>query len=168
MAGKVFRRQTGKAAVYFEVEKENGDLLRFDCRPSIPGGLILAFSDLAAPDADGSDEDRIAAGRGAIKIVKDLLRAAIVPAQQELFWSMLDGTSADGMIDVETMMEIADYLGEAYAERPTGPSSGAGSPTTSSGSPSRDGAPGAVLTYSRLTPVEPSISSSTGQRSVPL
>jgi hypothetical protein len=169
MAGKVFRRQTGKAPVFFEVEKDDGELLRFNCRQSIPGGLVLAFSSLSAEtEPDASMSEKLAASKGVVQVVKDLLSAAIVPPQQEQFWAMLNGTSPDGMIDVETMMEIAEYLGEAYAERPTGPSSATGSQTTSNGSLSRDGAPGAVLTYSRLTPVESSTSSSTGAKNVPL
>jgi len=167
MAGKVFRHNRGKAAIFFEVEKDDASLIRFDCRPSIPGGLILAFTDMAG-GAEGSPDERTSAGKSAIRIVKDLFRAAIMPAQQDLFWAMLNGTSDEGMIDTEQMMEIAEHLGEAYAERPTGPNSDAGSPTTSNGSPSTDGQLPAVLTYSRSTPAVSSTSSSTGERSVSL
>jgi hypothetical protein len=168
MAGKVFRHNRGKEPIFFEVEKDDGELLRFDCRPSIPGGLILAFTDMIGRGDDATVEEKTAAGRSAIQVMKDLLQAAIMPAQRNLFWDMLNGKSTEGMIDAEQMMEIAEHLGEAYAERPTGQPSESGSPTTSNGSPSRDGQPPAVVTYSRSTPADSSTSSNTGEKSVPL
>lgn len=166
MAGKVFRRQASNETLFFEVEKEDGELLRFDCRSSIPGGVILSFSELIGGDQEGgTDAEQLAAGKGALKIVHELFKAAIVRPQQALFWSMVNGEADEGFIDIAQLMEIAMYLGEAYAARPTGVPSSAGSPKTSSGSPSRDGAPPpAQVTYSRLTPVESSTSSSTGPR----
>lgn len=166
MAGKTFRRTTGQEPMFFEVEKDDGGLIRFDCRPQIPGGVLLAFTSGGAQGA--TENDRLAIGRSAIQAVRAMFRHAIVKAQQEHFWAMINGESEDGLIDVGTMMEIAEYLSEAYAERPTGEPSGSGSPTTSNGSRSTDGAPPMVSTYSRLTPVGPSTSSSTGGRSVPL
>lgn len=166
MAGKVFRRQASKDTLFFEVEKEDGDLLRFDCRSSIPGGVILSFSELiGGTDGDATDAEQLAAGKGALKIVHELFKAAILKGQQALFWSMVNGDAEEGFIDIEQLMQIAMYLGEAYAARPTGVPSSDGSPKTSSGSPSRDGAPPAAqVTYSRLTPVESSTSSSIGLR----
>lgn len=165
MAGKVFRRQASKDALFFEVEKEDGGLLRFDCRATIPGGVILSFSELLGGGEDSSDAEQLAAGKGALKIVHELFKAAIVRPQQELFWSMVNGNAEEGFIDIAQLMEIAMYLGEAYAARPTGAPSSDGSPKTSNGSPSRDGAPPAEpVTYSRSMPAESSISSSTGPR----
>jgi len=120
MAGKTFRRSAEVAPVFFQVELDDGKLLRFDCRRSVPGGVALAFADAGGLDEDASESQR---GSAAIRATKALFEAAIVPDQQAKFWAMVNGQDPDGLIDLPTMSEIAYWLGEAYTARPTGPSS---------------------------------------------
>jgi hypothetical protein len=149
MAGKTFRRSAEVAPVFFQVELDDGKLLRFDCRRSVPGGVALAFADAGGLDEDASESQR---GSAAIRATKALFEAAIVPDQQAKFWAMVNGQDPDGLIDLPTMSEIAYWLGEAYTERPTGQSSADGSPGTNGGSHSTDGAAPEASTYSRSQP----------------
>lgn len=137
--------------MFFEVELEDGSLRRFDCNPSIPGGVVLHFADITTGGDDGMQR-----GASAISAVKDLFKAAIVRRQQDQFWAMVNGDDPQGVIDISILMEVAFYLAEAYTERPTGASSANGSSGTTSGSDSTAGARPEVLTYSRPPQTVPS------------
>jgi len=63
MAGKTFRRSAEVAPVFFQVELDDGKLLRFDCRRSVPGGVALAFADAGGLDEDASESQRGSAAR---------------------------------------------------------------------------------------------------------
>ena len=93
MAGKTFRRSAEVAPVFFQVELDDGKLLRFDCRRSVPGGVALAFADAGGLDEDASESQR---GSAAIRATKALFEAAIVPDQQAKFWAMVNGQDPDG------------------------------------------------------------------------
>ena len=148
MSGKTFTRTARQDKIFFNVELDSGELLRFDCRDQVPGGIVLGVSKLAGDGGD-TQAERIKQGAAAITLIQKLLRAAIMKPQQAKFWAMVEGEDEDGMIDMPQMVDIAMALAEVYTERPTGTSSETGSPRTTDGSSSTDGAPPEVLTYSR-------------------
>lgn len=160
MGGKTFRRavRSAEAKVWFEVETAKGDVVKFHCNDSIPGGIILNFAGETTP-AEGQTKEQMQQEQGAAAIAsaRHLFNAAIVADEQELFWAMANGKpGAPGVIDLPMLLAIADMLAEEYSERPTGESSDPGQPRTSSGSPSTAGVSPAVVTYSRSMPVDAS------------
>lgn len=80
----------------------------FTCRPRVQGGLILKF----VHDAD-SDSGGKAAGA-----LTWFIRKALVKDDRERFDTLLE--DEDRLIDVETIGEVAAWLMEMYAGRPTG------------------------------------------------
>ena len=164
MAGKVFKRTVKADKIWFGVELDDGTTRRFDCRDAIPGGVVLGVADLAGGgDAAATQGQQ---GAAAIGVIRKLFQAAIVKPQRAMFWAMVEGDDDAGMIDVSQMMDIAFALAEVYTERPTGESSEGGSPRTGDGSNSTVGAQPEVSTYARSPQFAPSISSSTGAKSV--
>lgn len=147
MARKSYKRAARKDPVEMEFERENGEFVLIRCVDDIPGGVLFDFS------ADGENQaDQISAA-------KNLFDKAVIPADRQLFWSMVRGDDeAPAVITATMMMEIAEDLAEAYTARPTGGSSDNGSPKTSSGSRSTAGASQEVSTYSRSRPTVPAIS----------
>lgn len=158
MSGKTFRRavRSADAKIWFKVDADDGSLIHFNCNDSVPGGIVLAFAGETTPDEGLSEEEVLKRqGTSSIAAVKNLFRHAIVKAQQDLFWSMVNGVEgAPGVIDMAQLIAIGNELAGDYSERPTGDSSEPGQPRTSTGSPSTDGRSPAVVTYSRSTPVD--------------
>lgn len=140
MAGKAFKRTTGRDPVWFSLPGKDDVPVRFDCHQTLPGGTILEL--VAILDGDSNTKEVMAA-------ITSVFSSAIVgEGQYELFDAMT--RDPDLEIDLGMMMDVASYLAEQYtAERPTGAPSGATSSKTSPGDDSVDGAPPAPSIYSR-------------------
>lgn len=150
MAGKSFKRALNVDPIWFDVPADPVDGVeqpdvRFHCNDDIPGGVMFNFAGKAPDDTTTEESERT----DTVSAARDLFDKAIKKDQRKLFWQMLNGDpEAPGVIGLSMMMDIAEYLSEAYSARPTGGSSGNGSPKTSNGSASMVGASNVAPTYS--------------------
>jgi hypothetical protein len=146
MAHKSFKRAQNLDPISFDLPIGRSDeTVEFKCEPEIDAGVVLSFIESKGstePGTEISDEDATVA-------IMDLFEAAIVDEQFEQFRSMLRAKKKGEGIPLSMLMDIASWLGEQYAARPTGPSSDSGQSATSNGSPSTGGVLHAVTTYSK-------------------
>jgi hypothetical protein len=138
MAGKAYQRATRKDPIWFSVPDENDEQVRFDCRPSVPGGLILDMGGL-----------EISTGPDTKKMVDEFMAAALDEEQNEKFQRMARDPQCG--IDMNMLIDIIVDLGEQYTtrENPTSEQSASTSPKTASGGNLTGGVSPEVLTYSR-------------------
>jgi hypothetical protein len=151
MARKVFKasRRAENDKIGFTIEpfklKEDGSTwpnVDFDCQDSISAGALMAFSGEDTPEGT-SEQER---GRQAIQSTKQIFNESILESQHKVFWEMVAGEH--GGLDIDQMMQLAEYLAGEYGSRPTGESSVSGQPATSSSTASTDGASPGVTIYS--------------------
>ena len=95
-------------AVDIEVQDHNGDVGLFICRGQVPGSVLLEFSEAAA-------EDRAAS------VVLSFFRSAMVDSEHARFREFVD--DPDRMVDLPTLVELAEGLISIYSKRPTMPPS---------------------------------------------
>lgn len=105
---KKFKGYVSDEPIVIELEPANSDeVTKFKCRRAVSGSKILGF-------LSNADEDNPAAMAGA---VIDLLKAAVEPDEWDGFLEFTD--NSDNGIDIETLSEIAAWVAEQYAGRPT-------------------------------------------------
>lgn len=152
MSSKTFRVAVQTERISFTLEYLQGGKPAskvFNCRPTVPVGLILQFADIGS--MKGEDEK---SGSEALDMIKQLYKAAIVPEEFPAFEALLD--DPDAGITVDMYSEIAGWLAGEYTARPTGENSESSPPASSSGTDSTVGASPVVLSYSKSVPVEAS------------
>lgn len=127
--------------------------IEFRCRPKLPFRVIAEFTTALSSSAQVDTEDA-KAGLGEIekmlKAVDRFFQRAISSQDQYAQWVALQEDD-ERVVDLETLMEIASDLAEAYSGNAlTGEQSPGGtSATPSPGVASMVGAPSGPLTYSR-------------------
>lgn len=110
MAIKKFKGYVSDEPIFVELETPDGSSSKqFKCRKAIAGSKILDFL------TDTSEEDPASMARA----VFGLLEAAIEPSEWEGFREFVD--APDNGIDLETLSEIAGWVAEQYAGRPSEP-----------------------------------------------
>ena len=141
MTRKSFRTATSKETVEFDIDGEV-----FHCHKQISAGVLLQFADMSSDTEDGS-------GREAIHAIQTFFNAAIVAEDRDRFNALL--SDPDRFIDINLLLEIANWLGEQFTARPTGAPSALTSSETDSGAGSTAGALPVGTTFSRKeTPAE--------------
>lgn len=138
MAGKAYQRATRKDPIWFSVPDENDEQVRFDCRPSVPGGLVLDMGGL-----------EISSGPETKKMVEEFFEAALDEEQNTVFQRMARDPKCG--IDMNMLIDIIVDLGEQYTarENPTSEASPSTSPKTASGGSLTGGVSPGDVTYSR-------------------
>jgi hypothetical protein len=105
----------------------NGE--EFQCRPALPGAMLLDFVRKADAESGGA----------AAEAIIQFMEEALEEPDQERFTAMI--RDPDIIVEVETLGEIAGWIVEQYTSRPTKPRSrsaagrkkiGSGSTDTSS------------------------------------
>lgn len=110
MAVKSFKARAPLPGFDIDIEGADGTTLNVKCRPNIPGTVLL---DAMAAMGDGEDYGAQATA------VKELLTLCILNIDE--FWEFCNDPAKN--IDLETLSEIAGYLGEMYGgDRPLEPS----------------------------------------------
>lgn len=143
MAGKTFKRAVRTEKIWFNLPDKDDNDVRYDCVDILPAGVILDFG---SGGADGEED-----GVNSLDKVKAFFNSAILEDQHEQFWAHIHDRQA--RIGLEMLMEVAEYIAEEFAARPTGGSSSTGQSTTSTGDASTDGASPVVSIYSRPEPI---------------
>lgn len=142
MARKSFRTSTAATSVEFDIDDEV-----FRANSQISAGVLMKFADLVIDDED--DESR---GQLALHAIREFFTAALVKEDRRRFFDLLE--DPDRTVDVNLLVDIANWLGEQYTARPTGTPSSSTSSETASGVDSTDGALPVGTTFSRKeTPV---------------
>lgn len=144
MAGKTFKRAVRKDKIWFELPDAEDNNVRYDCVDILPAGVVLDFGDSSADD-----------GNALVKI-KEFFDSAIMEDQHEAFWAHIHDRKS--RIGLDMLMEIAEYIAEEFAARPTGGSSSTGPSMTSTGDGSTAGVSPVVSIYSRPEPIAASTS----------
>jgi len=93
----------------------------FTCKAALPGAVLLDF----VAEADSGDGGRAAA------VLVTFIETALIPDDVDQFRFVV--RDAETAIPVETIGEIASYLVEEYAGRPTTPPDSSGATRTKSG-----------------------------------
>ena len=112
MTTKTFTGYRPIEAPTFTLESSDGThrLEEVKCVGMLPGMVFLDF--MAHADEDNPTE--------MAQAVRGLLEQAIRPEEHERFFDFVGKPESE--IGMETLMELAGYLGEKYAARPTQPS----------------------------------------------
>lgn len=111
MAIKKFKGYVSDEPILIQLESPDGSVtIEFKCRRAVAGSTILNF--LAQTDED--DPATMA------KAVFGLLESALESDQWEAFREFVN--NSDNGIDLETLSEIAGWVSEQFAGRPTQPS----------------------------------------------
>lgn len=87
----------------------NGEV--FQCRPEVPGTLLLEYAAMA-----GQNDGAVAA-----KVILDFFQAVMEDEEHARFRKFTD--SVDTVVDVATLGDILGWLVEQYSARPTKPPS---------------------------------------------
>lgn len=112
MATKKFKGYVSDDPILIELETPDGsDSRTFKCRRAVAGSTILDFL------SDTSDSDP----SGMARAVFGLLKSAIEPSEWEGFREFVD--NPDNGVSLEVLSEIAGWVSEQYAARPTEPQS---------------------------------------------
>ena len=151
MAHKAFKRAQSLDPISFDVPTADGEIT-FKCEDEIPAGVVFAFTDAKKTselDEGEADAESEADDEGALSTVLALFDAAIVDEQIEQFHELLRAKAKGKGIGISMLMDIATWLGEQYAARPTGPSSDSGQSAKPNGSVSTGGALHVVTTYTK-------------------
>lgn len=111
MATKKFKGYVSDDPIIIELESPEGDTTTFKCRRAVAGSMILDFL------SDASDNDPASMARA----VFGLLQAAVEPSEWDGFREFVD--NPDNGVSLEVLSEMAGWISEQYAARPTGPQS---------------------------------------------
>jgi hypothetical protein len=142
MTRKSFRTSTGAANVEFDVDGEV-----FHCRNEIGAGILMKFADMSLDDPDDATR-----GHQALAGIRQFFTAALVPVDRQRFFDLLE--DPDRPVDINTLIDIATWLGSEYTARPTGTPSSTTSSATGNGDASTAGPVPGGTTFSRKeTPV---------------
>ena len=105
---RVSSKRGPRSEVPIEIEDDQGNVGEFKCRPQVPGSVLLEFSEAAA-------EDRAAS------VVLSFFRSAMADREHARFREFVD--DPERIVDLPTLVELAEGLISIYSKRPTMPPS---------------------------------------------